>query len=290
MWAIGCVMIEMAVWITGGKLALNAFRLERMEETKALIQHERLGRSDCFHDGDYVLNSVKGVVQSIDKNRRQYDDITPAMVDLALTYVLIAKSERLQADKLIPKIDQVLRQGLCSYSSTNDSIPKQISRPTALLGHCNLRSLSQYQPRFSSISQWSSAIRKLTQSSASEMFASTSALLHLPSPEPSDSNQSNISITGFHIIPGPFAVLQSEVTQEAPNRFILVDELEEWIDGNKIRVKELRGRLKTTILLDGDDIVSDNQNNTVWQTGKLTSAARRSWPTVSSTPKQMREG
>ncbi|KAK9793594.1 putative Kinase-like domain-containing protein [Seiridium cardinale] len=108
MWAIGCIMLETAMWITGGELARQDFRRDRMDETDGLPDHKRLGRSDCFHDGNSALKCVAAVRQTVKAYRRVHDSITPAIVDLALDYALIDARERILARQLVGRISKVL--------------------------------------------------------------------------------------------------------------------------------------------------------------------------------------
>ncbi|KAF3025894.1 hypothetical protein E8E14_014851 [Neopestalotiopsis sp. 37M] len=261
-WAIGCIMIEMAVWITGGKLALNDFRRERMEETKVLPQHKSLGRSDCFHDASDVLNSVKNVIQNIEENRRQHDDITPAMVNLALSYVLIRKNERLHADQLIPKIHRILFQGTDSKLSIGDRITQRPPWPTTPSAYCNLGLLSQHEPRFPDNNPWSFGSQTENQSPASETFTSSSTLLPSPSPELSVNMHSKISRTEIRPDPRSTPDAQLDMPQEASKAtkrsyfpFISINEAQDFVNERRNQTRELHGKNEAKSLLDGRDFI-----------------------------------
>ncbi|KAM0818260.1 putative Kinase-like domain-containing protein [Seiridium cardinale] len=101
-------MLETAIWITGGELARQDFRRDRMDETDGLPDHKRLGRSDCFHDDNSTLKCVAAVQQTVTACRRAHDSFTPAIVDLELDYVLIDARERILARQLVGRISRAL--------------------------------------------------------------------------------------------------------------------------------------------------------------------------------------
>ncbi|KAK6843885.1 kinase-like domain-containing protein [Apiospora arundinis] len=85
MWALGCIMIEAAVWLQFGEPARQRFRQERMKETAISFNgHQAQGCSDTFHDGSRVLQCVRGVLHWIERDGRRCDDITPQVVQYVL--------------------------------------------------------------------------------------------------------------------------------------------------------------------------------------------------------------
>ncbi|KAF7530464.1 hypothetical protein G7054_g9554 [Neopestalotiopsis clavispora] len=118
MWAIGCIMVELAVWITCGKFGLDELHGQRIKEIEGFTEHTNRDQSDCFHDGVDVLKCVKQVSKTVRENRRNHDIFTLEMVDLALAFLLVPRNERLTAPQLIPRVQKVLRGTV-----TSDSIP-----------------------------------------------------------------------------------------------------------------------------------------------------------------------
>ncbi|KAK6866318.1 hypothetical protein PG995_002846 [Apiospora arundinis] len=89
-WAIGCIILEAAVWLSFGESARLSFRGERMIETSTLSnEHRAMGGDDTFHDGEKPLNCVQGVHKRILTNGRRCDELTHQIVEYVLNHCLV---------------------------------------------------------------------------------------------------------------------------------------------------------------------------------------------------------
>lgn len=261
MWAIGCIMIEMAVWTIGGKLALDDFRRDRMKETEGL-KHKSLGRSDCFHDGNHVLNSVKAVKSMINKYGRPHDHIALDMVDLALNSVLVDKRARLHADQLSSIFDKVLRGTSASKQSIKENLAQQSSGSTNAPPNDNFIPIVQPEPRAPSINPWSTDLAVMVQSPVSEDLASPPVASPFSATELPDNSW-----------PGSPRVAHLNNTEESPSirpqvlqemsetpvtsssfPFVSIRDLEAWANGKS---QELLGQNEAKSVLHGRDFVSN---------------------------------
>ncbi|KAI9150717.1 Mitogen-activated protein kinase kinase [Paramyrothecium foliicola] len=109
MWALGCILMEIAVWISFGERGRQDFRQQRMQETSYLPDHEDLGRADCFHDGSKVLDCVSKIPELIELHGRKGDNITLQMVHLILYHLLVEEDGRCQPKDLYVKMKNVIR-------------------------------------------------------------------------------------------------------------------------------------------------------------------------------------
>ncbi|KAK7987402.1 hypothetical protein PG989_007717 [Apiospora arundinis] len=80
-WALACILLEAAVWVSFGEVARQSFRADRMRETTALSEeHRSIGNGDAFHDGERPLKCVQDVHQKILDEGRRSDDVTHEIV------------------------------------------------------------------------------------------------------------------------------------------------------------------------------------------------------------------
>ncbi|ROW17218.1 hypothetical protein VPNG_01208 [Cytospora leucostoma] len=108
-WAIGCVIIEAAIWVTFGEPKRVAFQQERREENKQVAPTQRgLGRSDCFHNGKGRLNVVNEVHRLILTHGRRCDSLTPDIVQLILNHVLVDESARYGSRLLTAELNNMI--------------------------------------------------------------------------------------------------------------------------------------------------------------------------------------
>ncbi|KAI4592710.1 hypothetical protein KJ359_010469 [Pestalotiopsis sp. 9143b] len=104
-WAMGCIIVEAAVWVVFGERGRTNFRQNRIQETHRLPDHRDLGHGDCFHDGQMVLQCVaQDIIKNIEKDGRRVDTITPAMVALMVQCALTEKQDRNRAGQLLNKM------------------------------------------------------------------------------------------------------------------------------------------------------------------------------------------
>ncbi|CAG9975601.1 unnamed protein product [Clonostachys byssicola] len=93
-WSFGCILMEVAVWITGGFKALESFKVARVEEASKIPDFHEIGFCDCFHQGYDLLSSVKEWARIVQENARRNDNITPRMADFILNSLLRPESFR----------------------------------------------------------------------------------------------------------------------------------------------------------------------------------------------------
>ncbi|KAL8963800.1 MAG: hypothetical protein Q9183_004945, partial [Haloplaca sp. 2 TL-2023] len=79
-WALGCVVSEVATWVTGGRLKVSEFRRRRQKEL-AEILGVASSEKDRFHDGLEILQTVKTCYEDIAYTSRRCDLITPRVIE-----------------------------------------------------------------------------------------------------------------------------------------------------------------------------------------------------------------
>lgn len=85
------------------------FRNMRTLETAGLSEHESRGRTDCFHDGNEVLKSVREFAVRIGQRGRPGDWISSQVVQLVLRTLLVDKSCRSSAGQLHAALGKIIR-------------------------------------------------------------------------------------------------------------------------------------------------------------------------------------
>jgi hypothetical protein len=128
-WALGCILIEAAVWVSFGKQGRLNFRELRKQETSSLPDHRKLGRSDCFHDSEGPLGCVKRVHEQVLKNGRRCDTITANVVALVLDHALIPEKERTGARQLLARMKKILHTAQEAIPLSRSSV-SQTPSPT----------------------------------------------------------------------------------------------------------------------------------------------------------------
>lgn len=109
LFAAGCVLLEAAVWVTGGRAALKDFRRFRQNEIQeqAADLHSR-GHRDCFHNGFVPLLCVAETAETLKTD----DPLTSMIVEVVLSMVLEkAENGRMAAMKLFKLLDRVIIEG-----------------------------------------------------------------------------------------------------------------------------------------------------------------------------------
>ncbi|KAL8908992.1 MAG: hypothetical protein Q9171_005222 [Xanthocarpia ochracea] len=79
-WSMGCVLSEVATWISEGNTKLSVYRARRQKEITKKSKGS-LTNDDRFHYHCEVLDSVKEIHAEIKNNSRTYDFITPCVIE-----------------------------------------------------------------------------------------------------------------------------------------------------------------------------------------------------------------
>ncbi|KAK8124371.1 uncharacterized protein PG998_000130 [Apiospora kogelbergensis] len=109
-WAIACILLEAAVWVSFGEAERLAFRDRRINETSKLSdEHWNIGCSDTFHDGSEPLKCVQDVLEKIRDDGRRCDTLTPEIVDYILRDCLVYFGIRHTVLQVRSKLGQILQ-------------------------------------------------------------------------------------------------------------------------------------------------------------------------------------
>lgn len=84
-WSLGCIYSEAACWIKYGSHGVEKCRRERRADTSKIAGLED---TDCFHDGEKVLQAVLGSHAKSKTNLRPEDTITEAVITTMVTDML----------------------------------------------------------------------------------------------------------------------------------------------------------------------------------------------------------
>lgn len=79
-WSLGCVLSEAATWLVHGFAGVEAYRIHRTEEVKAIPGFH--GPEDCFHNGVDVLSCISTHHEELKKHKRECDSLTGPIVDM----------------------------------------------------------------------------------------------------------------------------------------------------------------------------------------------------------------
>ncbi|KAJ9667922.1 hypothetical protein H2201_002108 [Coniosporium apollinis] len=88
-WSYACVLSEAAVWMVHGYPELEEYRQRRKDETGPNFED-----SDCFHNGERVLNAVKQMHESLENHVRGSDHITKAVWKSMIREMLVDAQSR----------------------------------------------------------------------------------------------------------------------------------------------------------------------------------------------------
>ncbi|KAK8048189.1 serine/threonine protein kinase [Apiospora phragmitis] len=110
-WAIGCILLEAAVWLTFGEPGRLSFQNQRKREISTLPdEHRSIGCSDAFHNGEGVLKCVQDIRQKIYADGRRCDEITFKIVDHVLSDCLVDGQERATALRIRSKLANIIHR------------------------------------------------------------------------------------------------------------------------------------------------------------------------------------
>lgn len=97
-WSLGCIFIEVAVWLRGGFEYLKDFRQMRLEAHRG--SGTNLERTDCFHDGVLLLESIENYLQSLRDNVEIDDPLTAKVLTFVMEHMLVDRHRRGDANEL----------------------------------------------------------------------------------------------------------------------------------------------------------------------------------------------
>ncbi|KAK8019108.1 hypothetical protein PG990_004246 [Apiospora arundinis] len=110
-WALACILLEAAVWVSFGEVARQSFREDRIRETRELSdEHQAIGNGDAFHDGEKTLKCVQAIHKRIFDEGRRSDDITHQIVWYILKECLVEQELRPSAMQIRGKLREMLLQ------------------------------------------------------------------------------------------------------------------------------------------------------------------------------------
>lgn len=122
-WSFACVLSEAAVWIVHGRHGLQEYRQRRKAETGLRSSFED---SDCFHNGERVLNAVKQTHESLETHIRRSDHITQAVWKSMIREMLVDVQSRPDAFQSYNKTRLILEdargRGTTNQSSTSEVV------------------------------------------------------------------------------------------------------------------------------------------------------------------------
>lgn len=121
-WSLGCIYSEAAIWIADGYKGLLAYRQLRKAEIAKLY----VGYSDCFHDGERVLELVLSHHRDIEDRLRRSDHITKQVLD-SMVDEMLWEEDRPNAKALWRKAEMILNKARQSFPSSRE----QASRPSS---------------------------------------------------------------------------------------------------------------------------------------------------------------
>ncbi|KAI1176695.1 kinase-like domain-containing protein [Nemania sp. FL0916] len=132
-WSFGCVLCELAVWMTMFERGRIEFRQARIEATRHIPRVTDAGYRGAFHDGNEVLPMVKGKADEIQSLGTPVASMSGKFMQLVLDYMLQPKLDmRLQARQLKPRFIDELNDATTLGSET-DPRPATLSDAPQLL-------------------------------------------------------------------------------------------------------------------------------------------------------------
>ncbi|CAH0021248.1 unnamed protein product [Clonostachys rhizophaga] len=131
-WSLGCILMEVAVWITGGFKALESFKVARVEETSKIPDFHEVVFCDCFHQGYDLLPSVKEWARIVQENARRNDNITPRMVDFILNSLLRPESFRCSPQSLEASMREIISSTKVGSQAYHSRIEQHPPSPSSI--------------------------------------------------------------------------------------------------------------------------------------------------------------
>lgn len=261
-WALGCVIIEAAVWIAFGEHGRQEFQRFRVDETSRIPNHANLGRGDCFHDGLTVLECVTEISQRLESDGRMCDTITGGIVKLMLSDVLVPRNERYSAQQVYARMNQIIHPQPHRPGNRN-SFRSQTANGT-FAHRSNFKSETLSGPSIPIIAPSRSPVPEQSTSAANSSRLGAipprvdpnTAITPL---HPQESSPKSPPVPTGHPIRDSGVGLRSPLSTAMISPFprVLIDQLESWIrDGKKGITRVLPGWDAVKRQLRGRDFVS----------------------------------
>lgn len=112
-WALGCILLQVAAWVAEGMDNLDTFRMMRSDELWMNPRFRGSGFTQSFHDGATVLKAVFDKYHLILAQLRDngsVDKITPRILDLVIKHMLVVDRERFTAKNVWCHMDKILNE------------------------------------------------------------------------------------------------------------------------------------------------------------------------------------
>jgi len=106
-WALGCVLLETAVWSVCGIRGLEEFRRDR--ELENLRFHTSQACPSSFHNGKTRLQAVHLMAEKLQDRRRVHDSLTQPLCKMLYEQLLIPKEQgRLSASQAVHRLIDII--------------------------------------------------------------------------------------------------------------------------------------------------------------------------------------
>ncbi|KAK7949511.1 hypothetical protein PG988_016150 [Apiospora saccharicola] len=118
-WALGCILLEAAIWVSFGEPDRQRFRDRRICEIARLSDDPQALDSDAFHNGSKALMCVEDVHRWILSDGRKCDNFTPDIVRYVLDHCLNNNRKgRPSSENVAWKLNEILH--------LNSMVPKRM--------------------------------------------------------------------------------------------------------------------------------------------------------------------
>lgn len=108
-WAMGCILSEVATWLVLGAPGLATYLEKRRTQIRAFKTFDGSGYSDCFHDGSKALSVVNEMHKDIISRKRSVDSITTEILGIVEQSMLARNpDERSKASVLMEDFQRVI--------------------------------------------------------------------------------------------------------------------------------------------------------------------------------------
>ncbi|KAJ4136563.1 hypothetical protein NW768_004180 [Fusarium equiseti] len=108
-WALGAVFSDVLIWSIGGETYREQYRLRRQEEIASQLHLKERGIDACFHNMHDRLKAVDESHRLALDKRPRYDDVSPGLSEIILSFMLVDHEERLQAIHIRSRANKMLR-------------------------------------------------------------------------------------------------------------------------------------------------------------------------------------
>lgn len=139
MWSFGCVLSEVVVWVIHGYSSNDGLKGYR---SRREAHQPNFSPADCFHDGDEVISAVTTEMSTALRQKRQYDSVTQAIVNMVEQMLEkdpelrpTAKQCRRTEDKLMEQARKDLRDNLVAENTSSKVKKSNPTKPTRSRTH-----------------------------------------------------------------------------------------------------------------------------------------------------------